>query len=270
MEPAAPLPVSLGRAVRAELRRALHAPYETPSVVIGNGLLMTLCWTLLPAGLVDALFRFHGPLAFAMFLASWMYSDVPATNLLGGDAARSVVALADPALLRRLWYAKNIVLWLLVTPLCVATAIGIGVHEHDPLGALLAALWIMIVPVGALGFAAWLGIRFPYHPLPLRYRWSQRRRWRPMIARWAALVLAPYGVVPFLTLVVTLPTLVTWGVIAHSGQNGHLSHLQFALGLILAAGPATAALLLGHRYGSRRAHRRRTRLTEYLNDPNRG
>ncbi|GAB1646709.1 hypothetical protein [Krasilnikovia sp. MM14-A1259] len=268
--PAASLPVNLGRAVRAELRRALHPPYETPSVVIGNGLLMTACWTLLPAGLVDALFRFHGPLAFAMILASWMYSDVPATNLLGGDAARSVTALADPVMLRRLWFAKNIVLWLLVTPLCVATAAAIGVHEHDSVGAALTALWIMIVPAGALGFAAWLGIRFPYHPLPLRDRWSQRRRWRPMLVRWMVLVLAPYGLVPLLTFAVTLPSLLVWWAIARGEQDGRLNHLQFALGLMVAAGPAAGAWLLGHRYGSRRAHRRRAWLTEFLGDPRRG
>jgi hypothetical protein len=82
----AALPETLPAAVRAEFRRALRPPYETPGVVVGNGLLMTACWALLPASVVNSVFRFHGALAFALVLASWMYSDVPATNLLGGDA----------------------------------------------------------------------------------------------------------------------------------------------------------------------------------------
>ena len=53
------LPANLPRAVRAEVRRALRPPYETPIVVVANGALMTACWTLLPPGMVDALFSFH-------------------------------------------------------------------------------------------------------------------------------------------------------------------------------------------------------------------
>jgi len=252
------------------VRRALRPPYETPSVVVVNGLLMTACWTLLPPAAVDALFTFHGPLAFAMVLASWMYSDVPATNLLGGDAGRSIAALAEPAMLRRLWYAKNIVLWLLATPLCTAAAVGIGIHNSQIAATALAVLWIVAVPFGALGFAGWLGIWFPYHPLPLPYRWSQRRRWRPMLARWAVLVLAPYGLVPALTLLLTLPTLLLWHALDREGQGGRLSAAQFGGGLLLAAATAAAAWLVGHWYGSRLASRRRQRLTVFLADPDRG
>ena len=264
------LPANLPQAVRAEVRRALRPPYETPIVVAANGALMTACWTLLPPGAVDALFSFHGPLAFAMVLAVWMYSDVPATNLLGGDPERSIAALADPAALRRLWYAKNIVLWLLAAPVCAAVAIGIGLHEDQLVAATLTVLWVVVVPVGALGFAGWLGIWFPYHPLPLRSRWAQRRRWRPMLARWAVLVLAPYGLVPMLTLVVTLPSLLLWYALTRDAPGGRLSDAQFGWGLLLAAVPAAAAWLVGHRYGSRLAHRRRDRLTAYLADPDRG
>jgi hypothetical protein len=264
------LPVNLPQAVRAEVRRALHPPYETPTVVAANGVLMAACWTLLPSAAVDALFTFHGPLAFAMVLAVWMYSDVPATNLLGGDPARSIAALDDPAVLRRMCYAKNIVLWLLATPLCTLVAIGIGVHEDQWVATALTVLWIVVVPVGALGFAGWLGIWFPYHPLPLRDRWARRRRWRPMLARWAVLVLAPYGVVPLLTAVVTLPSLLLWYALTRQAPGSRLSDAQFGWGLLLAAVPAVVAWLVGHRYGSRLAHRRRERLTGYLADPDRG
>jgi hypothetical protein len=264
------LPGSLRAAVRAEFGRALRPPYETPSVVVVNGALMTACWGLLPTDLVDAVFTFHGPVAFAMVLASWMYSDVPATNLLGADAARTVAALPDPAVLRRLWYAKNIVLWMMITPLCAIVAIGIGIYEGQLTTTALSIIWIAVVPLGALGFSAWLGIRYPYHPLPLRRRWAARRRRWPMIGRWLVLVLTPYGLVPLLTAVLTLPSVLLWAAVAPGGQATHITNAQFAWGLVLAGALALVAWPLGHRYGTRRAHRRRQRLAAFLADPDRG
>jgi hypothetical protein len=264
------LPGSVAAALRAELRRALHPPYETPGVVIGNGALMVACWTLLPAAVVHALFTFHGPLAFAMVLASWMYSDVPATNLLGADAQRSLAALRAPALLRRLWYAKNLVLWAMITPLCTVTAIAIGAHEHRPAATLLTVVWIVVVPLGALGVSAWLGIGFPYHPLPLRHRWANRRRWWPMIGRWLVLVLTPYGLVPFLTVLLSLPSVLLWSAVAPGGQRSRITDAQFGWGLVLAAVIASVAWLGGHHLGSHLAHRRRDKLQRFLLDPNRG
>jgi hypothetical protein len=253
------------------MRRALRPPYETPSVVAVNGLLMTACWALLPPGLVSLLFRFHGPLAFPMVLAIWMYSDVPATNLLGGDPERSVTALADPPTLRRLWYAKNVVLWLLATPVCVLAAIWLGVVENRLVSTVLTVLWIAVVPLGALGFAGWLGIWFPYHPLPLRYRWERRRDWWRMLVRWLMLLVAPYGLVPSLALLVTLPSLLLWwSVPAHGTQDSQVSDAAFGLGLALGAATAIAAWLVGHWCGPRLANRRRRWLTAFLTDPDRG
>jgi hypothetical protein len=262
------LPANLRQPLAAELRRATHPPYEAPVVVMINGLLLLGCWTLLPASVVGELFRFHGPLAFGMVLAVWMYSDVPATNLLGADADRSIPALADRAALRRMWYAKNLVLWLLATPPCVVVAVLIGVHEQAPLFTVLTVLWIAVVPLGALGFANWLGIWFPYHPLPLRYRWTRRRRWRPMLARWAILVLAPYGLVPLLTVVFSVPSLVRWSAVSRGG--GRIRASQFGWGLLVAAAVTAAAWPLGHRYGLRQASHRGERLIAFLADPDRG
>jgi hypothetical protein len=265
----APPPATMRAAVRAEWRRALHPPYETPSVVAGNGVLLTACWTLLPASAVSSLFRFHGPLVFAAVLATWMYSDVPATNLLGGDPQRSIAALPNPTVLRRMWYAKNIIVWALVTPVCALVAIGIGIYENRLGTTLLTVLWIAAVPLGALGFSSWLGVWFPYHVLPLRYRWARRRRWRRMLARWTVLVLAPYAVVPLLTAVLTLPSVLLWAAVAPA-KPAKITDGQFAWGLLLAAVLAVAAWTVGHWLGPGRAHRRREALTEFLRDPERG
>ena len=76
-------PTRLGQLVRLEFGRAFLSPYVAPSVVVTNGLLMTAAWFLLPTRWQDALFSLHGTFAFALVLASWMYADVPATNVLG-------------------------------------------------------------------------------------------------------------------------------------------------------------------------------------------
>jgi hypothetical protein len=79
------LPRTLREAVRGEFARALRPPYETLITVAANGALMSSAWYFLPRSLKDNLFTLHGSLAFALVLAAWMYSDVPATNVLGPD-----------------------------------------------------------------------------------------------------------------------------------------------------------------------------------------
>jgi hypothetical protein len=264
------LPSSLTEAVRVEFGRALRPPYEVPGVVFGNGALMTACWTLLPVSVVDWLFTLHGPLVFAVVLASWMYSDVPATNLVGADPTRTIAALPEPRMLRRMWYAKNLVLWAFITPLCTVAAIAIGIHDKSLTLTLLSLIWIAVVPLGALGPAAWFGLWFPYHRLPVRYRWAQRRRWRPMLARWLILVLTPYGLVPLLTAVLTLPSVLFWKSVAPTGDHTRVSDTDVAWGLLLAAALSAAAWFGGNHLGARLAHRRRAQLEAFLADPDRG
>ena len=183
---------TLPKTVRHEFVRALRAPYETPIVVAVNGLLMTVLWFVFPSNL---LFTFHGALAFPMVLASWMYSDVPATNVLGTDATSSLAALSDMRAMRRLLHARTLVLWIFVAPFCVLVGIVVSFNDKHPLAAAATAVWIAIVPFGALPLAGWLGIYFPYHPMPLKRRWELRYRWRTIIVRWLSLAMIPYGLV---------------------------------------------------------------------------
>lgn len=190
------LPATLCQAVRTEFVRALRPPFESLVTVAVNGALMSSSWFLLPAELKDEVFTLHGTLAFALVLAAWMYSDVPATNLLGPDSRRVTATIDDPVALRRLLSAKSIFLWLVVTPVCLVVALVTGIFTHDPLATLYTVIWIGVVPFGVLSITAWVGILYPYHPMPLRYRWEHRRpRWR-MLGRWITLVVAPYGLVP--------------------------------------------------------------------------
>ena len=56
---------------------------------------------LLPPRWQDALFSLHGTFAFALVLASWMYADVPATNVLGVGAN----SLLKHSTIRSCWVA---------------------------------------------------------------------------------------------------------------------------------------------------------------------
>ena len=259
----------LGRLVRLEFRRALRPPYVAPSVVVTNGLLMTAAWFLLPTRWQDALFSLHGTFAFALVLASWMYADVPATNVLGLGAHRSLEALDDPVALGRLLNARDIVLWMLVTPICVLVALGIGIYETQWTRMVVTVVTIIVPPFGALGVAAWLGVRFPYHPISLAERWRQRRSWRHMWVRWLALVLLPYVIVPTLAVVALLPSYALWTVTGN-GQYAPLDDLRLAAGGLLALVVSLAMWRFGRRGSLRLVRRHAEYLKSYLADPSRG
>ena len=256
--------------MRVQIGLTLEPPFETLITVGVNAVLMSSAWFLLPASLKDDLFTLHGTLAFALVLASWMYSDVPATNVLGPDAHRISIAIEDSVMFRRLLVAKNIVLWMVVTPVCSVVALVVGLTQHDLLATLYTIVWIGVVPFGFLGISAWVGILFPYHPMPLRYRWEHQRPRKRMLVRWLALGLTPYGLVPALALLLMTPSLLLWGFTSKHGLTQKLPDNDLGLGVALACGIAIACSAGGHRLGSWMARRRQTSLTAFLADPFRG
>ena len=170
------------QAMRPEFRRITHPPFETLLTVAINAALMSSAWFFLPPSLRDQLFELHGSLAFAFVLSSWMYSDVPATNVLAcghgpdpGGHRRARGAPPDPdrpapdALVRS-WrrYACSS---------RSSTASG----APDRVVVVYSAVAIGVIPLGVLGVSAWVGVLFPYHPIPIRYRWEHRREWWPML-----------------------------------------------------------------------------------------
>lgn len=259
------LPRTMREAVRAEFGRALRPPYETPGVVVMNGLLMTGAWLLLPR---DWLFDFTGTMAFPMVLAGWMYADVPATNVFAPDRRRILAAFDDGRELRLLLFGKNAVLWLFVTPLCVAIAVGLGIVEHQWIATGLTIVVIALAPLGVLGLSGVLGTLFPYHPLPLRWRWEHRHD-RRMLVRWGTLVLLPYVLVPALAIAVLAPTVATWNALSDKNLR-QLSDVEFAIGALIACAVGVALWIIGHRAVVNLARRRGPRLTAYLSDPSRG
>ena len=264
------LPSTMRQAVRIELSRSFHAPYETPIVVAVNGALMCGAWFILPASLKDQLFTLHGTLAFGLVLAAWMYSDVPATNVLGPDRLRAMAAVDDPVMVRRLLYAKSIVLWLLVTPLCALVALAIGLNAQDYPTTVLTIAWIVVVPFGTLGVSQIVGVVWPYHPIPIEERWAHHRPWRSKVVRWLILAVTPYGLVPALAFVLMAPTIGLWWMFSAHGLSAKLSDTDYAWGIAVAFVMAFVATVAGHRYGAALAVRRRARVRSYLADPSLG
>jgi hypothetical protein len=271
IEPDGPhLPASLLEAVRHEFGRTFHLPFDTLIVVAVNAALMSSAWFFLPAGLKDKVFTIHGTLAFAVVLAAWMYADVPATNVLGPDAGRVIAAIDDPVMLRRLLDAKSILLWSVVTPVCLVVAVVTAVTSRNYLAALYSAVWIGIVPFGVLSLSGWVGNLFPYHPMPVRYRWEHRRPLRRMMGRWLALVLIPYGFVPLLGVLMMTPSLLVWGLTSPHGITQRLPDRDLGVGVALACVVAAACSFGGRRISCWMIARRRAKLLAFLADPTRG
>ncbi len=261
------LPTTPAQALGAEFRRITHPPFETLLTVAVNAALMSSAWFFLPTSLHDQLFELHGSLAFAFVLSSWMYSDVPATNVLACDTVRTLAAIDDPRSLHRILMARRQMLWLVVAPVCLLVALVDGIGAPDRVVIVYSAIAIGVIPLGVLGVSAWIGILFPYHPIPVRYRWEHRRQWWPMLVRWGTLVLLPYGLVPLLTGVFLAPTLLIWGLTSPKGLTQKLPDNDLGLGIALACLVALGAAYFGQKASLRLVARRRDNLVAYLSDP---
>jgi hypothetical protein len=266
--PQAP-PEGLWRAVIVELKRCFRPPAEIPLILAANAALMCGGWFLLPDSLRDWLFSVHGALAFPIVLESWMLSDVPSTNMLGGDAQGALAALGDGRAFKRFLYAKSLALWVLSAPICAAVAIVIGTHQHHHFDTFAISAVILAMPFGVLGISAWVGIAFPYHPRSLRWRWAQRRHSPRSLVRWVLLVLTPYNFVPLICGLVLAPAV----LLTRHGARSHLGLLssrEFSVSALICCSMALAAFIIGHAVGGRLAGRRRAQLVAYLTDPERG
>ena len=216
------MPGTFRAAVAAEMGQAFSPPYQVPIVVAVNGLLMAGAWFLLPRGW---LFTLQSALAFPVVLSSWMYADVPATNVLAPDRIRVLAALGDGTMISRLLLAKTAVLWVFVAPLCAVLALVVGLEHHDALLIGAEIIAICVVPVACLPVAALVGIRWPYHPLQLHYRWDHRVPLRRMIIRWLILAVVPYALVPALCVLMTVPAVILL-VLTHSASNHVISFVD--------------------------------------------
>ena len=257
-------------AVRDELRTAFRYPYTVLQVVLMNAALVFFLWYLAPPKVESLAFEIHSPALFAMVLAGWMYSDVPATNSLASDAARSVAALGDRTMTMRMMTAKRIALWILVAPVCSVVALVMGYRNHHWFAQVVTVAAVVILPMGTLSVAGWVGIVWPYHPRSLKYRWRHRRDWFHDLVRWGVLIVLPYGLVPVIGAVLLLPSLLVWRVYSEKQILIVAQVPNVVLGLVLCVIVSFLGTVLGNRVGWRLIEKRRAALTHYLEHPELG
>ena len=246
-----------------EYARVFHPPFETLMVVALNAAIMSSAWFFLPPSLSSLVFSQHGSLAFAFILSSWMYSDVPATNVLAPDSERIMAAIDQPETLHRILRARRLVLWTIVAPVCLVISFVNGFGIAD----IYSSVAIGVIPLGVLAISAWAGILFPYHPIPIRYRWRHRKRWGRMLVRWAVLVLLPYALIPALTVALMGPSLLIWGFNTKTGLTKKLPDNDFGLGVALACAIALGAIYVGQRVSVALITWRRATLLAELSSP---
>lgn len=258
-----------GADLRDELGRLLRWPSDDLLTVVVNALLVCAGWLLLPPAAKQWLFTLQGPLAFAVVLETWMLSDTPSTNMLGNDAGRTLAALPDPPRLRRGLRAKAAALALLIGPVSAGVCIAIAVYDHNTAAGLAVGLALLVLPLGVTAIAPWLGVRWPYHPRRLAWRWAHRRPCG-RTARWGAVVVAPYAVVPTIALVLLAPGIVAGVAMGDRGSTGYLSGWSLVVPVVVTCLLAGAAFGLGPLVTSRIIARREAALSAYLEDPDRG
>jgi hypothetical protein len=250
---------------REEWARTLRPPWTVPLAVAGNAALMVMAWFLLPR---SWLFHYTNTVAFPLALSGWMYSDPSATNMLGSDAERATIALADRATLGKLLRAKCLVLWLLVAPVCTVLTLFIDFGEHRWLYAVATVAAVAVVPLGSLAVCCWLGVRFPYRRRSLRWRWVHRSRAGTL--RWLTLCWVPYAVVPGVTTLLMLPTITLWTATAPGHNPFHATVGWFVVGVVLAAVISALCWRWAYPIAVAWAMHRRTALVRYLTDPHAG
>ena len=260
----------LRAAVRIEFTRLRASPTEVLSCFAGNGALFSILWFFAPVTIYDLFFTVHGIAVYPIVLGVWMIADVPATNQLAVDPVPVIAALDDPAAVTQLLRARQIVLWSIVTPTVVATAIAVGLLCGVWSSLVIAMVWVSVVPLSSMAYGCLIGVIWPYHPIPLRRRLASRVNRRHLWIRWLVLVLVPYGVIPALTLVSLAPITIVWKLF-HSPDLGGPIHLPLsAIALAVALAVAMLAFCSGTNLAGRTAVRRRAALRSYLGDPYRG
>ena len=259
---------------RIDLRDALGRlvrwpPGDALLTIAVNALLVCLGWLFLPPAAKAWLFTLQGPLAFAVVLAAWMLADTPSTNMLGDDAGRALAALSHPARLRRLLRVKGTALACVIGPVTALICIGTAVLDGNPVAGLAVALVLLVLPLGVAPLAAWLGIRWPYHPRRLAWRWAHRRPWRRTL-RWATVVIAPYLVVPAIALGLMAPGILAGVAIGERDTDGRLTGWSLAVPVAITCLLSVASFLLAPRGSTALVARREPALSDYLRDPDRG
>lgn len=164
--------------VGAEFRSFWKMPMEVPVIVVINIGLCLGVWFLISPSAVT---RYTAIVFLPVALAAWAFADVPSTNLFGNHPDYALQYLNDPHKLRRMITVKNIALWILVTPVCVLTSLGLAPGYDRPIVSAAITVAILVLPFAYLGLAACMAPLLPFHPMD----WQQRLRRKDTWVRYA-------------------------------------------------------------------------------------
>jgi len=104
----------------------------------------------------------------------------------------------------------------------------------------------------------------------LTWRWQQARaNWRSAL-RYTIVVLTPYVIVPTFTWATLIPGVGLWYLTGGRLPLEPVAVWKFVTVMALICATSAALWLSGHRYALSILKRRRTKLTAYLADPERG
>jgi hypothetical protein len=263
------IPPGFWAAVGWEYRRIFRRPWTELLSVAANAALVTGFWLFLPSHLTNWAFSLNGPVAFALVLQVWMLADTFATNVFGTAPEQVLPRINNPRELRVWLWARSFVIWSLVGPACAVVAVALGAGDHHLEIAAFACVVLLVLPIALISITAWVGILFPYHPRPLRWRWEHRRDIR-VIVRWALLLYVPYNLILALGFVILAPAILVAKLVGGPNES-HRPPLGGVIAeTVLICVLALIATVVGHRVAVRLARRRHDQLVAYLADPDRG
>ena len=158
----------------------------------------------------------------------------------------------------------------MITPVCAVVAVVNGLINHSVLATLYTVVAIGVLPFGFLAVSAWVGILFPYHPMPLRYRWDTDNPGDGCWSGGSPLPSPPTSWFRYWLHSCWCRRSSCGGLTAPHGLSEKLPDHDLGLGVAVACAVAVVCSVGGQRVGVWLAQRRRAKLAEFLSDPLRG
>lgn len=245
---------------KAELKTALRAqfrwPFDDLQVIAFNAVLVIGGWFLLSPSLV---FRFTSLIFLPAAIASWTFADVPATNLYGANPQLALQRIDSPVALRRLFSVGNVVLWILISPICFVLAWALAPSQGQWVLSASIAVAVMCMPFAYLGLCALVAPLLPFHRMPIKERLHRRDTW----LRWGVGLVIPYVLTAPAALIALSPFILVYNLLGQQQEH-------FLLAAILMTPWCFLLWRVGLHVATRLTERRHDWLVAFLADPSRG
>ncbi|MFZ1853525.1 MAG: hypothetical protein WAU06_01260 [Candidatus Nanopelagicales bacterium] len=242
--------------IKTTLGRQFRWPFDDLQVIAFNAVLVIGGWFLLSPA---AVFRFTSLIFLPAAIASWTFADVPATNLYGADPELTLQRIDDPVALRRLFSVRNVVLWILISPICFALAWGLAPSEGKWVLSAAIAVAVMCMPFAYLGLCSLVAPLLPFHRMPLKQRMHRRDTW----LRWGVGVVIPYVLTTPAALLALSPFILVYNLLGQQQEH-------FLLAAVLMTPWCFLLWRVGLHLATRLTERRHDWLVAFLSDPSRG